>query len=156
MDGRLVSLRFKYRQRSDCNISSGSYNWKWLRPTCWILAEHNGNSKMQNMKKKTFFVNFQMFFYFRREITEKGLKWTKKLKNGWKKLLRPAFGCAQLVKTEGYQKRVLWWDHKKRLCRPDNTTPQKRTTYMFIGFYSCNRFPRQFLNCQGSMPKGWI
>ena len=34
----------------------------------------------------TFFVNFQMFFVdFRREITEKGLKQTKKVENGWKK-----------------------------------------------------------------------
>ena len=45
--------------------------------------------------KKTyfnFFVHFQMFFVdFRREITEKGLKLTKKVENGWKKVVRPAF-----------------------------------------------------------------
>ena len=51
------------------------------------------------MKKKNF-VHFQTLFVdFRREITEKGKKWTKKIENSWKKVVRPAFGCPQHPKA---------------------------------------------------------
>ena len=37
---------------------------------------------------------FTLFFVdFKCEITEEGLNWTKKVENGWKKVVRPAFGC---------------------------------------------------------------
>ena len=34
------------------------------------------------------------------EITEKGLKWIKKVKNGFKKVVQPAFGCTQHPKAD--------------------------------------------------------
>ena len=36
---------------------------------------------------------------FRREITEKGLKLKEKVENGRKRLVQPAFGCAQHPKA---------------------------------------------------------
>ena len=41
----------------------------------------------------------QLFVDFSREITEKPLKWTKKVKKRLKKRFRPAFGCAQHPKA---------------------------------------------------------
>ena len=41
-----------------------------------------------------------MFFVdFSNAINEKGLKSTKKVENGWKKVNWPAFGCAQHPKA---------------------------------------------------------
>ena len=41
-----------------------------------------------------------MFFLDSRpESTEKGEKWTKKVENAWKKVVWPAFGCAQHLKA---------------------------------------------------------
>ena len=37
---------------------------------------------------------------FRREITEKGLKLTRKFENGWKKVVRPAGPNTQQSSTE--------------------------------------------------------
>ena len=47
-----------------------------------------------------FFVHFQTFFVdFRREITEKRFKWTKKVENGWKKVVWPTFRCYKHLKA---------------------------------------------------------
>ena len=42
---------------------------------------------------------FQKFFYFSQKITEKCLKWTKKVVNG-QKVFRAAFGCVQHPKAD--------------------------------------------------------
>ena len=34
---------------------------------------------------------------------EKGLKWTKKVENSWKKVVQPAFGCAHISLTSPSQ-----------------------------------------------------
>ena len=41
------------------------------------------------------------------EITEKGLKSTKKFENGWKKVVRPAFGCGQHPKPGRNTQQVI-------------------------------------------------
>ena len=57
-------------------------------------------SRLYLEKTLLFFVHFRTVFVdFRREITEKGKNWTKKLENGWKKRFRPAFRCAQHLKA---------------------------------------------------------
>ena len=49
---------------------------------------------------KALYICFQTFFEdIRCEITEKGLKWTNQVENGWKKVVQPALGCAQLPKA---------------------------------------------------------
>ena len=45
-----------------------------------------------------FFEN-KHFLDFRPEITEKGEKWTQKVKNIWKKVFQPGFGCVQHPKA---------------------------------------------------------
>ena len=72
---------------------------------CWAHPKAGRTTFFQPFQRTpsestSFFVLFQMFFVdFRHEITEKGLKWAKK---GWKRLkrvVRPAFGCAQHPKA---------------------------------------------------------
>ena len=54
-------------------------------------------------KRHSFFVHFKTFFLdFRCEITEKGLKWTKKVENGPKKVFWPALGV--LAAPESWSK----------------------------------------------------
>ena len=56
-----------------------------------------------------FFVHFQTFFLkFRREITEKGLKWTKKVENGLNKYFDQLSGAGstrKLIKIHNSLKR---------------------------------------------------
>ena len=55
-----------------------------------------------------FFCSFSdVFIDFSREVTEKGLKWTKKFKNDWNKVVQPAFGCVQHPKA-GQNTQQLW------------------------------------------------
>ena len=52
-----------------------------------------------------------------REITEKGLKWTKKVENRLKKMFWTAFGCAQHPKAGlKYTTRIAFEDPLKSRC----------------------------------------
>ena len=59
----------------------------------WVLRAPESWSNFFSVQFQTFFVDF------RREISEKGKKWTNKLENGWKKVVQPAFRCAQHLKA---------------------------------------------------------
>ena len=70
-----------------------------------MVAHRNGTTEVmssnpgkgEDFSNKIWFWTF--FVDFSHEITEKGLKSTKMLENGWKKVVRPAFGCAQHPKA---------------------------------------------------------
>ena len=63
----------------------------------WQLGQ---GIKCEELTKTHFSCSLSDFFVdFRREITEKGLEWTKKHWKWLKKVFWPAFGCAQYPKT---------------------------------------------------------
>ena len=63
--------------------------------------------RKQSRKNVLIVKDYKTTFDFRCEITERGLNWTKKVENGWKKIVQPAFGCAQHPKA-GRNTQQLW------------------------------------------------
>ena len=79
------------------NVVKKSTEKRWFRDTpsgsrpafaCRLALESS-----QKLKKYIYFKTFSLDF--RRKITGKGLKWTKKVENRWKKVFQLAFGYAQ-------------------------------------------------------------
>ena len=89
---------------------------------------------LRSRKNMFFFVQFQTFFVdFNCEITEKGMKSTKKFENGWKKVVRPAFMCCKHLKAG--------WNTQHTLAMV-NYIDQKNNSSEINGFWSY--FQKQF------------
>ena len=100
------------------NLHSCDLKWFWLAAVwCCLDVYRFGGVKFgiwltgkylllfyrvqrkQSRKNVLIVKDYKTTFDFRCEITERGLNWTKKVENGWKKIVQPAFGCAQHPKA---------------------------------------------------------
>ena len=88
--------------QSDC--VEGSTQNVFFPPKSCIAERERVNfacrPALRSRQKPRFLAHFQTFFSdFSCEITEKALKWTKKVKKRLKKRFQPAFGCTQHPKA---------------------------------------------------------
>ena len=79
---------------------------------------------------------FECFFVdFRREITVKGWKSTKKVENGWKQLVRPHTGLVTFVNSQHIEAASYptdeWWLREVELEYPD-LTPSRSDTSLAV------------------------
>ena len=109
MVGRYFQFTWKYQRPLWLNLCmfSGAWStWKLVETlfSGFFVVPHQGVDQLWEVDKNIFFVvNFQMFFSdYRREITEKGLKSTKKVENGWKRLKKNCFTSFQVLQYTTY------------------------------------------------------
>ena len=92
------NVKLHTTKESAKKINCKKTNWRYpLRESTRFACQ----PALRSRQISPFFVHFRTFFVdFRGEITEKGLKLSTKVQNGWKKVLQLTFRCCKPLKAD--------------------------------------------------------